>query len=335
MDVPGKESKTDHAPNDPVLCLSDGIGGPAGSSPSLAYWSSMTEGRPGLNPEVAALMMAQPGFADACRMAFKLSVARHGRNKLLTRVTVDISRLIYGYLVIYLEARGGITLTAIQELCHEIGLASAGRAQAILFHLRATGYVRPDPANTDRRSRRYLPSAEMKENLREVMADELRAFSLIEPQAGVAADRLVEPDFFRAFMIRLGEGFAAGLKNRPARVISHFAERNAGLIILWDILLSAQEGDSYPPRGLLKMSVTELAQKYDVSRSHVFRLLRDAEILGLLKRNADEQTGAIEDVLADDVAEFQVTTFLGLAVCCHHAFQSDSNMRLPARAEPL
>jgi hypothetical protein len=170
----------------------------------------------------------------------------------------------------------------------------------------------------------------MKENLREVMADELRAFSLIEPQAAVAADRLVEPDFFRAFMIRLGEGFVAGLKNRPARVISHFAERNAGLIILWDILLSAQEGDTYPPRGLLKMSITELSQKYGVSRSHVFRLLRDAEKLGFLKRNADDQTGTITDVLAHDVAEFQVTTFLGLSVCCHHAFQATAPTRLQA-----
>jgi hypothetical protein len=128
-------------------------------------------------------------------------------------------------------------------------------------------------------------------------------------------------------MVRLGEGFVAGLKNRPARVISHFAERNAGLIILWDILVSAQEGDSYPPRGQLKMSVTELSQKYGVSRSHVFRLLRDAEKLEFIARNADEQTGTITDVLAHDVAEFQVTTFLGLAVCCHHAFQATSVAR--------
>lgn len=278
-------------------------------------------------------MAAQPRFGEACRASFETSVARHGRNKLLTRVTLDISRLFYGYLVVYLEACGGITLKAIQELSQEVGLASPGRAQAILFHLRAIGYIQPEAANTDRRSRRYVPSPEMKANLREVIADELRAFSLIEPDAGIAANRLAEPGFFRAFMVRFGEGIVAGLKNRPARVISHFAERNAGLVILWDILLSAQDGNSHPPRGTLKMSVTELSQKYGVSRSHVFRLLRDAEKLGFLKRNADEQTGTITDVLADDVAEFQVTVFLGLAVCCHHAFQADHGARISTLAQ--
>jgi hypothetical protein len=319
MDVSHKESE--HPPNRGPSCSTVRDGTPPG--PGLAYWCSAIERQSALDPKATALMVAQPRFGDACRASFKGSVARHGRNKLLTRVTRDISRLAYGYLVVYLEARGGITLKGIQELSQAIGVASPGRAQAILFHLRAIGYIQPDTANTNRRSRHYVPSPEMKANLREVLADELRAFSLIEPEAGIAADRLAEPDFFRAFMVRFGEGMVAGLKNRPARVISHFAERNAGLIILWDILLSAQEGDSYPPRGLLKMSVTELAQKYEVSRSHVFRLLRDAETLGLLKRNADEQTGTIEDVLADDVTEFQVTVFLGLAVCCHHAFQAN------------
>jgi hypothetical protein len=175
----------------------------------------------------------------------------------------------------------------------------------------------------------------MRENVREVIADDLRSFSLIEPDAGIAAERLVEPDFFRAFVLRLGEGIVNGMKNRPKRVISHFAEANAGFIILWDILLSARDGDSYPPRGPLKMSVTELAQKYNVSRSHVFRLLRGAEALGHLKRDADEQTGVIEDVLADDIVEFMVTVFMGLAMCCQCAFQADHKARTPAPAARL
>ncbi len=298
--------------------------------PGIAYWCSAIERREEIAPEVIALMKAQPRFADACRASMRSSTERHGRNMLLTRVTRDISRLFYGYLVLFLDARGGITLTAIQDLSREIGLASPGRAQAILFHLRAIGYIKPDPAHTGRRSRRYVPSPEMQESLREVLVDELRALSLIEPDAGIAADRLVEPEFFRAFMIRFGEGLVAGLQNKPKRVISHFAEPNAGLIIFWDILLSAREGDSYPPRGPLKMSITELSQKYDVSRSHVFRLLRDAEKLGLLTRNADEQTGTISDVLADEIDEFQVTVFLGFAACCHAAFQMTAPARLQA-----
>jgi hypothetical protein len=245
----------------------------------------------------------------------------------MTRVAKDISRLFYGYLVIYLHARDAITLTAIRTLCHEIGLASAGRAQALLIHLRAIGYLKPDPHHAGLRSRGYVPSAEMQSALRQVIADELRAFSIIEPEAGRAADRFDGPDFYRAFLLRFGEGIVDAMKTRPVRVVSLFAERNAGTLILCDIMASAEKRDVYPPRGTLKMSVSDLAQKFDVSRSHVFRLLRDAEKQGLLKRNADEQTGTLEEVLARDIVEFQVITFMAMAHCCQHAFEAtDANV---------
>jgi DNA-binding MarR family transcriptional regulator len=245
----------------------------------------------------------------------------------MTRVAKDISRLFYGYLVIYLDARDAITLTAIQDLCREIGLASAGRAQAILFQLRAIGYLKPDPSHTDRRSRRYVPSLEMQSALRQVITDELRAFSVIEPEAGQAADRFDEPGFYRAFLLRFGEGIVDAMKVKPVRIVSLFAERNAGTLILCDIMASAERRDVYPPRSRLKMSITDLAQKFGVSRSHVFRLLRDAEKQGLLTRNADEQTGTIEEVLARDIVEFQVITFMALAHCCQYAFEAtDANL---------
>lgn len=300
---------------------------PVAASPGLSYWSEATDRLKEPRRDAVALMLAQPRFADACRASLGRSLARHGRNKLLTRVTRDISRLIYAYLVVYLDARSGITLKAIQELTNALNVASPGRAQAILLHLRAIGYIRPDPTSGDRRSHRYVPSPEMQENLREVIADELQAFSLIEPEAAVAADLLAEPAFFRAFMIRFGDGIITALQNKPSRAISLFAERNAGLVILWDIFLSAQEDASYPPRTTLKMSVTELAQKYGVSRSHVFRLLRDAENLGFLNRNADDQTGTITDELANDVADFHVVVFMGFAMCCQYAFEATSMAR--------
>jgi IclR helix-turn-helix domain len=331
MEIQGKDSRPDrlHCPaGEDRFTREENT--PAAASPGLAYWCSAIVAHKEIAPKDMAFMIAQPRFADACRASIRSSTERYGRNRLLSRVTRDISRLFYGYLVLYLDARGGITLSAIQDLCRGIGLASPGRAQAILFHLRAIGYIKTDPASTDRRSRRYVPSPEMRDSLREALTDELRAFSLIEPDAGIAADRLIGPAFFRAFMMRFGKGLIAGLQTKPARVITHFAEPNAGLVILWDILSSAQDGDCYPPRGPLKMSVTELSQKYGVSRSHVFRMLRDAEKLGFLKRNADEQTGTITDVLARDVAEFQVAVFIGLAACCSAAFEMTAPSRLQA-----
>jgi DNA-binding MarR family transcriptional regulator len=232
---------------------------------------------------------------------------------------------MYGYFVLYLDARNnGITLSAIQDFCREVGLASPGRAAAILVHMRAIGYIKPDPAPGDRRSRRYLPSPEMKAALREAIIGEAKALAQVEPEANRIAARLEEPEFFKAYVQRLGTSLTNLLRtNRPGS-IALFADRNAGLIILFDILMSAAEGDEYPPRGRLAMSVTALSKKFEVSRSHVFRLLRDAEKAGYLKRDADEQNGTISESLRADIVEFHAYVFMGLAMCGHFALTSNT-----------
>jgi len=271
----------------------------------LAYWSAAVESRAGIDPDAVALMAEHPRFAEACWMINAVSLAR-----------------LYAYLIVYLDARGGITSTAIVDLCREAGVASAGRARAILLFLRTMGYVRPDPANTDRRSRRYVASPEMRAAVCEIITDQLRAFSLIESEAGRAADRFEEADFCRAFLLYFGDAVVRAVKMRPVRPISLFTESNAGTLILFGILASAKSRDVYPPRETLRMSATELAQKHEVSRSHVSRLLREAERRGYLKRNADDQTGMIEEIFARELVEFQVIIFSGLAACCEYAFRA-------------
>ena len=295
----------------------DGVAAP---SRGLAYWADIA--RPGEKVYSRTIdeMAAHPRFAEACRASLTRAVARASRDPVMNRLSKNLTRLVYAYMVLYLEARGDITLKAIKELCREMDLWSAGRAQALLFHLRAIGYLARDPDNTDRRSPRYIASPEMKAALREVLVDDLNAFSLIEPEAAMAAERVTEPEFFRAFMRQMGSGIVAAMKFRPKRLISHFAERDAGLVMLWEVLLSAQEGDSFPPRGPLKMSLIALARKYAVSRAHVFRVFSKAEELGLLTRDADRQTGVITEPFAQDIREYQTIVFMGFAKCAQVAF---------------
>jgi hypothetical protein len=320
MDLQSKDTRPSPGAHDGASVRSEDSS--VTTSSGLAHWCELTKDGEALGPHVFAEMMARPRFADACQASLRFSVEHTGSNPVLTRVTIDTTRLVYGYLVLYLDAQGEITLKAIQNLCREIGLASHGRAQAILFHLRAIGYLLRDPASTDRRSRHYLPSPDMKDAMRDCLRDELRAFSLIEPEAARAAERLSEPEFFRAFLLRFGKGTVDALKFRNKRPIGHFTDSNAGLVMLWDVILSAEEGDSYPPRGPLKMSVRELARKYKVSRTHILRLFRSAEARGLLTRNAEEQTITLSEAFARDIVEFEVIVFLGMAKCAQYAFDS-------------
>lgn len=95
-------------------------------------------------------------------------------------------------------------------------------------------------------------------------------------------------------------------------------------MILFDIVSSGEPGDVYPPQGPVRMLVTELARRHDVSRSHVLKMLRDAEAKGLLNRNPDERTGLLSQALRDAVVLLHVTQLLGNAACAHAAFEATS-----------
>ena len=59
-----------------------------------------------------------------------------------------------------------------------------------------------------------------------------------------------------------------------------FAERNGGLMILFSLVIAADLDDTMPPTRPVRVSISELARRFSVSRVHVGRLLRDAEAEG-------------------------------------------------------
>jgi hypothetical protein len=106
-----------------------------------------------------------------------------------------------------------------------------------------------------------------------------------------------------------------------------FTTRDSGSMILFEIMHSAQPGDAYPPRGPLNCSVTELAAKYEVSRSHVLKMLRDAEKDGSLVRNADERSCVLSETLRIAVMGLLVSLLAGNAIAAHAAFEATANAR--------
>jgi hypothetical protein len=111
-----------------------------------------------------------------------------------------------------------------------------------------------------------------------------------------------------------------------------FTTRDSGSMILFEIMQSARPGDAYPPRGPLNCSVSELATKYEVSRSHVLKMLRDAEKEGLLVRNADERTCILSESLRTAVNGLLVSLLAGNAIAAHAAFEATASARVPAAA---
>ena len=287
----------------------------------LAYWYEQAFGSPTVEDDVLAEMMAQPRFADACRRCGRGFLAARDSSPLLARVFRDSTRMFYAMFVLVLDARGPVTLTSLQALCTELGLASPGRAAAMLMHLRMIGYIRRDTGQPDRRVRSYTAAPEMRAAFHLFIRNELSAVALIEPAAQTIADRLDEPEVCRPYLQQLGLGLTR-LLLAPESPVTLFGQRDGGMAILYHLAASGSDGDAYPPRGPVQVSVAGLARQHGVSRTHVFKLLRDAEDASLLRRDADAGTCILEQPLRDALSRLHALSFIGHAGFAWRALQA-------------
>jgi len=300
-------------------------------SPGLAYWASATLNRDALDPAAYARLTSHPRFIEAARLSARTAVGRHTGNPQISGTFKDIRRVMYGVFVLYCDARGELSLTTIRDVCIELGFISPGYAAALLVRLRVMGFITRDANVSDRRVRRYIPSPLMKNAFIELLGNELLAFGLIEPEAIEAVEALRDPEVFRFFALNGGRGLSRIVKSPKPGPLHMFAVRSVGIAILHEIALSGADDDTYPPKGPVRLAVAPLARKFGVSRSHVLRLLRDAEKEGLLRRNADELTGHLEEKLREELLLFHASGFMAIAAGAYQAM-NDANHRAPEHA---
>jgi hypothetical protein len=105
------------------------------------------------------------------------------------------------------------------------------------------------------------------------------------------------------------------VKRKVRSAVSEFDGRNGGMSILYKLATSGRDGDTYPPRLPVSVSVIGLSRQFKVSRSHVLRLLRDAEALGLLRRNVEETTVTLAEPLRAALVEYHAASLMGYAAC--------------------
>ena len=124
---------------------------------------------------------------------------------------------------------------------------------------------------------------------------QFEAMAPVLPEIAAAMAVVRQADFTAALIRRLAERFFAGL-----RLVEHapgfelFADRNAGVLIAYSLLLSGERGDAFPPQRPVRLSISAAARRFGVSRVHVRKLLRDAEEQGYLARvgSADGEVAA-------------------------------------------
>jgi hypothetical protein len=268
--------------------------------------------------EALVELQAHPGFVAAMRAAAAGFVELYQGNRVLNSVLNDRGRAIFGLVTLYLHfapprdgRSAGFTVTEAKDLCVEQGVCSAGRAGATIMLMRLVGYLEPLPGVGDRRKRLYGATERL---VALHHARWRRVFAAIAPLCaeglqGLAA--LDDPRFTPAYARRLGDDYCAGVRLlHHAPQLRTFAERNAGMLVLFSLLVSRPAADSLLAGAPMQVSVSGLARRFDVSRVHVLKLLRDAEADGLIARAGSSQDIAFTPRLAEAVRDFFATLFL-------------------------
>jgi DNA-binding MarR family transcriptional regulator len=130
-------------------------------------------------------------------------------------------------------------------------------------------------------------------SLRQRWAVMFEAVAMVLPQGDAARAGLDRDDFLAAFVRSVVDHYRTGLRALQfTPELAPFAERNAGLTILFSLVIAGETDDTMPPARPVRISISELARRFSVSRAHVLRLLREAAAEGLIER-----TGAAQDAV--------------------------------------
>lgn len=287
------------------------------NTPGLAYWHHQVLINDAYPEEAIQKMLAMPEFEHACAAAARGAVALTNSNAAIARAFRDSAKSFYAMFVMILDARGPVTLASLQALAAELGFASRGRAAAMMMYLRIIGYLERCTHQPNGRSVGFKASDKLIAVHDEFMRNELTAAARIEPDARPIVERLSDTEFRRAYVRQMGLGVVRVVRG-PRSPTSLFADRDAGLATLYQIALS---GSGYPAREPVQLSLSELARKQGVSRSHVSRLLRDAAAAGLMRQ---ERNGAwtILEPLREALMRLHALSFVGHAAFAYGAVQS-------------
>lgn len=274
--------------------------------------------------EALQAVRAHPAFPQAARQVATGFVELYQGNRLLNTIVNDRGRMLVGYLAIYLHLFGppgerspGLTVSRMKKVCSELGVCSGGRAETMLILMRMFGHLETAPAAADRRTRYLVPSRRLLESVQVRWLMQFQAMAPVLPEIAPAIAAVRRPDFTAALIKRLGQRFFAGL-----RIIEHapgfelFADRNAGVMIAYSLLLAGERGDAFPPQQPVKLSISAAARRFGVSRVHVRKLLRDAEEQGYLSRpGSAEGEVLLSPRMIDATLDFIASAFLYLGHC--------------------
>lgn len=257
-------------------------------------------------------------------------IENYSGNVLLNMLLCDRGRLIVGLFVAYLgvlpspgTTTSGVTLTAVQKLCQQTRLCSAGRAAALLAAMRFGGYVSPVSDPEDRRRRVLAPTAKLIGLQTESWSRLFASMAPLLPEPAFVPRALQRPAFRTGFLHALGSHFLGGFRLLDhVPVLAPLAESNAGLLVLVSLALPHIKGENRPGEPTA-VSISALSRRFCISRAHLRKLLLGAESAGLIASSPQANVVVVLPSLPEAVLTFYAVLFVFYHRCANTAARDE------------
>jgi hypothetical protein len=273
----------------------------------LSHWDLRTD--PDVDhPADIRDLQAHRRFGEALRHQAVQSLIFADKDPVHHRAFSDTGQFVLGLLALYLDTTGGITHRRLRELGIGLQTLSGGRTSALILQMRRIGYITPDMLAPGGRAQSYRPTPAMVAAFRDRLRIYLETAVLIEPQVGHLLARYDEPGVFRAVCKAYGRlllNITHNNKSLNLEVLTDVASRRAGSLIVYSLLLEAQDELPFPSPGPVTINITRLAARLGVSRQQVqdvIRRLEDAGYYTRVRYGIDTVTQAFCKAYADYAA---------------------------------
>ena len=228
-------------------------------------------------------LMSNPLFPRAARTLARNMLDEAAGDEAQDGIFKDAGRYVAAMLAVHLHVSGGLTLPRLKQVSEATGLLSPGRARDILGFLLHLEFVEPASPPGLGGAARYVPTEAFMTSWGRHLRAALQAASVIEPSAELVVAAMHERETMETFARHHTQGLLQSVQtlDQSSPYVRVFMHRHAGNQVVWTLLTTNNDED-FPPTSPIPVSISGLARRFAVSRTHIARLFDEAEQEGLL-----------------------------------------------------
>ncbi|MGO9702727.1 MAG: hypothetical protein ACLPX7_26105 [Xanthobacteraceae bacterium] len=215
-------------------------------------------------------------------------LALYEHDPFLNRLLLEAGRTVLFVVIMCLHARYDEadrttwpTLALVTKSTAAQAVSSPRRIHGLVSRFIETGYLELRSSPRDRRIRILTPTAKMHAQDQDWLVSHYLPLQVLFPEPGYALIMERDPSFQLAQRLVASSFFVLGAQIMAAHpIVMQFMSREAGVMILIKLMqLAGPKGDAAREQ----ISYADIGDSFGVSRTHVRKILREAEGQGLVR----------------------------------------------------